>query len=302
VYHVLLAEEQHLAPRIRIVRYINPDLWKVTASHAQIAQVALELATNAVDAIQDKGRVYIGTRNVDLTKEAAPLGSNLKSARYVLLSIEDNGAGMDPETHSRIFEPGFTTKSGRRGMGLTNVQNVVSASGGYISVSTIKGHGTVFRIYLPAFQERKEKVPVVAHELPSGTETILIVDDERMVLDVTQETLQRLGYHTLIAHNGAEAVELVRTHDGPIHLALLDLVMPVMGGVEAFPLLREARPDMRVIVCTGLDQEIISHEVLEDESSGFLLKPFRPSTLAQEVRKALDAKAATPKKGVPTLR
>lgn len=302
VYHVLLTEEQHLAPRIRIVRYINPDLWKVAASHAEIAQVALELATNAVDSILDKGRVYIGTRNVDLTREAAPLGSNLKSARYVLLSVEDNGCGMDAETRSRIFEPGFTTKPGRRGMGLANVQNVVSDSGGYISVSTIKGHGTVFRIYFPAFQEGKEKASSVAQDLPGGTETILIVDDERMIVDVTQETLERLGYHTLVAHNGAEAVEVARTHDGPIHLAVLDMVMPVMGGVEAFPLLREARPDMRVIVCTGLDQEIISHEILEDESSGFLLKPFRPSTLAQEVRKALDIKESAPKKGASTLR
>ena len=300
VYHVLLSEEQRLAPRIRIIRYINPDLWKVAASHTQIAQLTLALAMNAIEAVKEKGKVYIGTRNVDFNKEPLPLGADLKVGRYILLSVEDNGEGMSPSVRARIFDPGFTTKTGRRGMGLANVYHIVTGYGGYISVNSIQSHGTAVRVYLPAFEEVIEEFPYVSEDLPKGTETILIVDDERVVLEVTQEILERLGYRTLVAHNGMEALDVARRHDGPIHLALLDLVMPEMGGREAYPLLREIRPDTRIVICTGLDPDIIAQTPIEEDSEGFLLKPFRPSVLAQEIRRALEDPLRAPKAALAT--
>ncbi len=288
VYHVLLVEEQQLAPRVRLVRYINPDLWRAAADHAQTSEAALELVTNAVESISGKGRVYIGTRNVDFSKEPPPLGADIRGGRYVALSVEDNGCGMSPETRARVFEPGFTTKAGRRGMGLARVHDIVAGFGGRITVNSVEGEGAAFRVYLPATEGRDATAPSPFEDLPQGTETVLIVDDERMIVEIAQETLSQLGYKTLTAHNGLEAVGVARTHNGAIDLVLLDMLMPVMGGAEAYPLLREALPEARVIVCTGLDQEIVTETVLDDKFTSFLLKPFRPSTLAQEVRRVLD--------------
>lgn len=288
VYHVLLSDEQRLAPRIRIVRYINPDLWKASANHDQMCEVAQELVTNAVEAIHGKGRVYVGTRNVDFSKEPPPLGLDIRAGRYVTLTVEDNGCGMTPETRQRVFEPGFTTKPGRQGMGLTRVYDIVSDFGGKITVTGSHGEGAVFRVYLPATETAEEAPTLPIEMLPPGSETVLIVDDEQMIVEVADEVLSRLGYKTLTARNGLEAVEVARVYDGAIDLVLLDMVMPVMGGAEAYALLREARPRVRVIVCTGLEQEIVSETVFDGELTSYLLKPFRPTTLAKEVRRALD--------------
>ena len=291
VYHVLLAEEQQLAPRVRLVRYINPDLWRAAAGHQAMSEVALELVTNAVESIRGKGRVYIGTRNVDFSTEPPPLGADVRGGRYVMLTVEDNGCGMSPEALERAFEPGSSTKPGKQGMGLAHVQEIVAGFGGRISVNSVEGKGALFRVYLPAYEGSDEAAPFPFEDLPGGSETILIVDDERMILEIANETLSTLGYKTLLAHNGLEAVEVARTYDGPVDLIVLDMVMPVMGGAEAYPLLRDARPEARIVVCTGLEQEIVTGGILDDDSSSFLLKPFRPSTLAQNVRRVLDQTA-----------
>ena len=289
VYHVLLTDEQRLAPRVRLVRYINPDLWRAAAGHRGMSEVALELVTNAVESIRDKGRVYIGTRNVDFSKEPPPLGADVRAGHYVMLSVEDNGCGIGPGTLQRVFDPGFTTKPGRQGMGLARVQEIVSSFGGRVSVNSTEGKGTVFRVYLPAYYEgTEEATPLHLEDLPEGSETVLVIDDERMIAEIAVETLERLGYKTLVAHNGLEAVEVARTYEGPIDLILLDMVMPVMGGAEAYPLLREARPAARLIVCTGLEQDIVTGGIPEDNFASFLLKPFRPVMLAQSVRRVLD--------------
>jgi CheY-like chemotaxis protein len=129
--------------------------------------------------------------------------------------------------------------------------------------------------------------------MPRGDETILVVDDERMILDVTVETLNRLGYRTLVARNGQEALDVANSYQETIDLCLLDIAMPIMGGVEAYPLLRKIRPNLKVIVCTGFEEELVSHALLSTGVSAILLKPFRPSALAQEIRKTLDQTAAS---------
>lgn len=292
VYHLLLVEEQELAPRIRIVRHIEPDLWRVSAEHTSIAQVALILATNAVEAIEGEGRVTIITRNTSLDELSIPSGSGLKPGPHVLLSIEDDGRGMNAETIAKAFEPGFTTKPGKQGEGLGAAKRIVDRFGGYIAVHSFEGRGTVCRVYLPAIAESgPAPLPAPSIDAPRGAETVLVVDDEHMIREVTQETLKRLGYKTLGASNGREALDLARAYQGPIHLALLDLAMPVMGGADAFYQLKTMRPDIKVIVCTGFEQELISSHLLEaDGVRSYLLKPFRLSTLAHEIRKVLDTR------------
>lgn len=293
VYHLLLVEETKLAPSVRIVRHIDPDLWRVLAEHTAIAQVALNLATNAVDALNGKGRVTVRTRNVVLDHASVPEGSGLRPGPYVLLSVEDDGAGMTPPTLARAFEPGFTTRDGHNGQGLATVKKIVDRCRGFVQINSFAGKGTACRVYLPAIDAAKAARPAPSMSVPAGEETILVVDDERMILEVTAETLRRLGYRTLTARNGQEAVDVARAHDGPIHLVLLDMSMPVMGGADAFPRIKAIRPDTRFIVCTGFEQELISSHLLEAGGvNSFLLKPFRLSALAHEIRKVLDTQDA----------
>jgi CheY-like chemotaxis protein len=293
VYHLLLVEETKLAPSVRIVRHIDPDLWRVLAEHTAIAQVALNLATNAVDALNGKGRVTIRTRNVVLDSGTIPEGSGLRPGGYVLLSIEDDGEGMDPHTLAKAYEAGFTTREDQEGQGLATVRKIVDRYHGHVQINSFIGKGTACRVYLPALDVAKGVRPAPSMSVPAGAETILVVDDERMILEVTAETLRRLGYRTLTARNGQEAVEIATTHDGPIHLVLLDMSMPVMGGADAFPRIKALRPNTRVIVCTGFEQELVSSHLLDAGGvNSFLLKPFRLSALAHEIRKVLDTSDA----------
>ena len=288
VYHVLLVEEQRLAPRVRIVRYIDPDLWRVSADQTQMVQVVLNLAVNAVEAIRDQGRVVISTRNVELREDIIPAQSELLPGRHVMLTVEDNGCGMSPDMVARAFDAEYSSKSPKRGLGLATVYTIVRSNGGHVSITSKEGEGTAVRVYYPALETIFEAPSKPMTELPKGGETILVADDERMLLDVMVETLSRLGYRVLSANNGQEAIEVARRHQGAIQMCLLDMAMPVMGGAEAFPLLKKARPDMKIIICTGFEEEVVSHTLLGAGVSSVLLKPFRPASLAQEIRKVLD--------------
>ena len=293
VYHLLLVEETKLAPSVRIVRHIDPDLWRVLAEHTAIAQAALNLAVNAVDALNGKGRVTIRTRNVVLDPASVPEGSGLRPGVYVLLSVEDDGEGMDPQTLSKMFDPGYSTREGHHGQGLATTKKIVDRYRGFVQINSFPGKGTACRVYLPAIDAGTIAKPAPSMSVSAGAETILVVDDERMIVEVTAETLRRLGYYTLTARNGQEAVDVARAHDGPIHLVLLDMSMPVMGGADAFPRIKALRPDARFIVCTGFEQELIASHLLEPGGvNSFLLKPFRLSVLAHEIRKVLDTSDA----------
>ncbi len=290
VYHALLAEERKLAPRIRIHRYIDPDLPRlVSTNHAGIAELTLALAANAVEAIHGEGRVIIRTRFV-IEEPSDAETSGLPSGAYALLTVEDNGDGMSPDILAHVFDAAFSTKPGHKGMGLTQARETVDAAGGRIVITSSVGHGTLCQAYLPALAANHVAPPSVPSDMPRGNETVLLVDDERIILEVTRETLGRLGYRVLTARNGKEAVDIAQNHPGPIHIALLDMAMPIMGGAEAYPLLQAARPDMKVIVCTGFDPDIAPPLIAETGSNAYLVKPFRPTTLAQEIRRVLDTR------------
>lgn len=286
VYHLLLVEESNLAPHIRIVRHVDPDLWKVHVNHTEIAHVLLSLATNAVEAIRGKGRVTIRTNNVEVDPATIPIGSGLPPGPYVLITIEDDGEGMDDEVLSKVFEPGFTTKLGHAGKGLANVFGTIRNNRGFVTVNSFPRQGTVFRVYLPAVPEQPEYA--ASTEMPPGHETVLVVDDEKMIADAIAETLKRIGYTVLVAYNGKEAVDYARKYEDAIDLTLLDMAMPEMSGADAYPLLKKAHPEMRVILCTGFEKDLLTGDLLQSGVEAFLLKPFRLNVLAQEVRRVLD--------------
>lgn len=268
----------------RLVR----GLWPVMADLAQIRQVVANLCINAGEAVSRDGRVTVSTHNValDAPKDDPPV--RIPPGRYVLLTVEDTGKGMEPDTLRRIFEPFFTTKFQGRGLGLAAAYGIVSNHEGFIAVQTRAGAGTVFRVYLPACEQTEQLPKAGAERAYAGTETVLVIDDEEPVLQFVQRTLERVGYTVLCARHGLEAIHLARTHEGDIQVALLDLNMPAMSGFDAFPLLREARPEMKIIICTGYDIDTATRRMFKEGACTFLRKPFSSDSLGRALCKVLD--------------
>ena len=269
------------------------DLWPVTADPPQMNQVVTNLLLNAVESIEDKGRIVITTRNIEIDDRFARQHAGLKPGRHVYLAVEDTGCGMDSEVQSRVFEPFFTTKFQGRGLGLAAVYGIIKNHGGHVSVYSQMTRGTSFKVYLPVLKSAlfDERAAAVSR-LPKGEEVVLLIDDEEIVLGATREILEHLGYRVLCARNGQEAVDIARTYDGLIHLAVLDMSMPIMGGAEAYPLLMEARPALKVIVCSGYELDSAAQSVLDAGASAFLRKPCRTARLASVIRDALTSPSA----------
>lgn len=284
--HRLIGED------IELVTVFNPQLPKVKADQSQLQQVLLNLVVNARDAMPDGGRITIETDVVSIEEAQLPGTLGLPAGRYTALSVLDTGRGMDEETRRRLFEPFFTTKGRGQGtgLGLSTAYGIVKQSGGDIWVSTEPGKGSQFRIYLPAAEETAAVgAPVAA--LPgqqSGTETVLVVEDEAGLRKVVREVLQAHGYLVLPAGDVREALRICEQHLGPIHLFLTDIVMPRMGGRELAQRALALRPRMKVLYMSGyVDSTSFQQAEVEDRSS-FLQKPFPPDVLLAKVRQVLD--------------
>ncbi len=277
---------------IKIHAKYQEGIWPVEVDQGQIEQVLLNLYVNACQAMPAGGKLYLKTENVTLDKDyVKPF--DLEPGRYVKVSITDTGVGMDEETQQRIFEPFFTTKGMARGtgLGLASVYGIVKAHGGYIDVESKKGHGTTFSIYLPASLKKaliKEKG--LPQKILKGKETILLVDDEDMVLDVGEEMLKALGYKVLLAKSGKEAVELYRKNKNKIDMVLLDMVMPEMGGGETYDRMKEISPDIKILLSSGYSIDCQATEIIKRGCDGFIQKPFDMQGLSQRIRKILDRK------------
>jgi CheY-like chemotaxis protein len=208
------------------------------------------------------------------------------------MSVSDTGVGITRELQQRIFEPFFTTKELGTGLGLATVHGVVKQSGGHIDLRSEPGQGTTFHIYLPRVTAPSvpSKTPPARTSQPSGTETILLVEDETSVRHLTQRVLETRGYTVLEASRADKAIQVSDLHSGPIHLMITDVVMPGgTSGPELAKLFADLRPQMRILYVSGYtDDEVLRHGVLE-ESMAFLQKPFSPSTLTHKVRDVLDA-------------
>ncbi|MCL4370811.1 MAG: CHASE domain-containing protein [Chloroflexi bacterium] len=277
---------------VELATVLDPRLGRVKADRGQIEQVVMNLATNARDAMPQGGKLTLETANVDLDASYSTKHFAVEPGPYVMLAVSDTGCGMDHETQERIFEPFFTTKPKGKGtgLGLASVFGIVQQSGGHIRAYSEPGWGTTFKIYLPVIDE-----PVVAvgsritpGDPACGSETILLVEDEELVRSLARRILQSNGYQVLEAARGEDALRLCKTHAGPIHLVITDVVMPGMSGRELAEQLRYFRTETKVLYMSGYtDDDMVRRGVLQEEMA-FLQKPFKPEALLNRVRRMLD--------------
>jgi two-component system cell cycle sensor histidine kinase/response regulator CckA len=270
---------------------LGRDLFAIEADKSQIEQVLFNLYVNAADAMPSGGDLTVRTRNTP-HENLMNKPYNIKSGKYVLLTVADTGIGMDDVTIERLFEPFFTTKEMGRGtgLGLASVYGIVKAHGGYIDVESKKGRGSTFSVYLPA-SEREVKESSTNTERPiNGNETILVVDDEEFVLDLGLKLLKSLGYRTLGASSGIEALKIYESNKDEIDLIILDMVMPEMGGGEAFDRLRKLNPEVPVLLCSGYSIDGQAREIMKRGCNGFIQKPFTLSEISNKLRQVIEKK------------
>jgi PAS domain S-box-containing protein len=273
------------------------DLGIVRADPGQIDQILMNLCVNARDAMGEDGKITIETQNVQIGEELCEVHTWAKPGRYVLLSVTDTGCGMDQETLGKVFEPFFTTKDVGKGtgLGLATVYGLVNQHHGFIHVYSEVGKGTTFKIYLPlagpsaAVVAEKSDGPV-----PTGTETILVAEDNDMLLKLTKHFLEFAGYTVLTAVDGEEALRVFEEHGDHIDLGLLDVMMPKLSGRAVYERVRETRPDMPFLFASGYSMNALHTNFVLDEGLQLVQKPFRREDLLRKVREVLDKGSAAP--------
>ena len=274
---------------IKIHSTFEPDIWMVEADQGQMEQVLMNLYVNAGHAMPNGGDLFITTENVVLSGDEGAL-LHLKQGRHVKISVADTGVGMDSGIIPKIFDPFFTTRQVGTGLGLASAYGIVKNHGGSITVKSARGKGSTFEIYLPAAE--KEATPSrprtdTDSEMAPGGETVLLADDEGMVIEVGREMLQRLGYTVLTAMTGREAIETYRAHKALIDLVILDMIMPDMTGMETYDRLKKEDPNIIVLLSSGYSIDGQASEILRQGCNGFIQKPFTMAALSRKVREML---------------
>jgi two-component system cell cycle sensor histidine kinase/response regulator CckA len=274
---------------ISIHRKYGKDLRPVEVDQGQMDQVFMNLYVNAWQAMPGGGDIYLETENVLLDDEQA-FPYTVKPGKYVKITVTDTGIGMDEKTRERIFDPFFTTKEMGRGtgLGLATVYGIIKGHKGMIHVDSEPGHGTTFTIYLPASEKAIDKEKIAATEILTGTETVLLVDDEQMVLEVTRELLESLGYKVYAAASGQEAIAVYMEKRNDIDLVILDMIMPGISGGETFDRLREINSNAKVLLSSGYSINGEAQTIMDRGCNGFLQKPFHLEKLARKAREILD--------------
>ena len=281
---------------IQLKTSLDPQLVRVKADQGQIEQVILNLAVNARDAMPKGGEVKLTTSNFRMDEEfVSHYPYPVSVGDYVLLTVTDNGVGMDAATRARVFEPFFTTKEKGKGtgLGLSMVYGVVKQSGGYIDVISEPGLGACFKVYLPKAEVAadQQKAPSGLPVALKGHETVLLVEDEASLRKLSRHLLEICGYRVLEAESGSEAIKLSEESTEPIDLLLTDVVMPGISGRVLADQLMAQRPGVRVLFMSGYTGQTVGKHGVLAEGSLFLPKPFTRETLASKVREALDGKA-----------
>jgi two-component system cell cycle sensor histidine kinase/response regulator CckA len=274
---------------ITIHRELATDLYTIDADKVQIDQVLFDLCINAAEAMPGGGDLTLKTMNIthhDIRSERF----QPKRGNYVLLTVTDTGAGMDKKTIERVFDPFFTTKGMARGtgLGLASAYGIIKAHGGYIDVESKEGHGTAFSIYLPASEKKVRRVVKTADEILEGTETVLLVDDEEIILKVARDMLEEMGYRVLTASDGKKAIEVYKKNRDEIDIVLLDMIMPGMGGGEIYDRMKESNPGIKVLLSSGYSIDGQATKILQRGCNGFIQKPFNVSELSGKIRRILD--------------
>jgi CheY-like chemotaxis protein len=285
--HRLIGED------VELVLTLDPELGFAHADPGTLEQTLMNLAINARDAMAGGGRLMIGTTNTEFAQPLTTATGTLPAGSYVALRAADTGSGMDADILSKIFEPFFTTKEPGKGtgLGLAMVHGIVSQIGGAIDVKSQPGLGTTFTIYLPrAIQagSLSAQPPLLpATHAMRGTETVLLVEDEEQVRAMAREILGAYGYTVVTAADGMEGLEQAKTHAGPIHLLLTDVVMPKMRGRELAELVSMLRTDVKVLYMSGYTDDPKLQQDVTGHHSRLLRKPFSPTQLLEAVRETL---------------
>jgi len=270
----------------------DKEVWPVKIDPAQVDQILTNLCVNARDAITDLGKITIETGNTVIDEDYCRVHAGFVPGEYAMLAVSDNGCGMDQETQSHLFEPFFTTKAMGKGtgLGLATVYGVVKQNNGLVSFYSEPGQGTTFKIYLPRHLAKAVPLPEKGPDTPGdrGHETVLLVEDEPTILEMTTEMLERLGYTVLAAATPGEAICLAHEHPGRIDLLLTDVVMPEMNGRDLAKNLLSIYPDIRRLFMSGYTANVIAHHGVLDEGVNFIQKPFTRHGLAAKIREALN--------------
>ena len=267
------------------------DLWTVEVDRGQIEQVLLNLYVNAWQAMSENFELHLETQNVMLDDRfVKPYGA--KPGRYVKISVTDKGIGMDEQTQQRVFDPFFTTKKMSRGtgLGLASAYGIIKNHGGIITVQSQKGHGATFSIYLPTSENAVKEEAALPKELLKGSETILLIDDEEIIIEIGQQLLEALGYTVFTAKSGEEAIDIYQKSMDKIDMVILDMVMPGMGGSETYDRLKEINPDIQTLLSSGYSMSGLAKEILAKGCNGFIQKPFGIKQLSLKLREILDKK------------
>jgi two-component system cell cycle sensor histidine kinase/response regulator CckA len=274
--------------QITIHLELAKDLFAIEADPTQIEQVLLNLCVNAADAMPGGGDMTLKTANVTHEDMKGKLYEP-RPGSYVLLAVTDTGTGMYKKTMERIFDPFFTTKEMGRGtgLGLASAYGIIKGHGGYIDADSTRGRGTTFSIYLPASKKKVRKVAKTEERLVKGTGTALLVDDEEVILEVGRELLEALGYRVLLAQDGKEAIKVYGENQDKIDIVVLDVVMPGMGGGEAYDSMKDINPDIKVLLSSGFSIDGEASKILERGCNGFIQKPFTMKELSGEIGKIL---------------
>jgi two-component system, cell cycle sensor histidine kinase and response regulator CckA len=280
---------------IEVSQTLDPDLGMAQVDPGQFEQAVINLVVNARDAMGGAGRIVIETRNARLDDAYVEEHPDAATGEFVVLSISDNGRGMDDATKARIFEPFFTTKEAGKGtgLGLAMVYGFVKQSGGHVEVISEPGRGTTFRLFLPR-TELAVSLRMPAQEdlrIPGGNETILLVEDEEALRTLVRQVLQSYGYTVLEARNGQDGLWMAGQFQGPIHALVTDLVMPRMGGRELAEQLSPQRPDLKILFMSGHTEDPVLQRGEAPAGAVFVQKPFSPLALARKVRQLLDVGA-----------
>ena len=294
--HVVTDSEQILrrliGETITMSVALDPDVGRVRADQGQLAQVLINLAVNARDAMSGGGQLWIETLNRDVTAAEAKAHRGLRDGRYVVVQVRDTGIGMDEQTMARIFEPFFTTKPPGQGtgLGLSTAYGIVKQSGGYIAVSSVLGEGSTFTIFLPRVFEAADSSAVVTQSaVPAITSrgTVLLVEDEAAVREATKRMLRKFGFIVIEAKNGQDALMLWDKEGVAVDVVLTDVVMPAMGGAELAKALRHRRSDLRVVFMSGYTQGTLELSSMDEAATRFLPKPFTADQLVSTLRELL---------------
>jgi two-component system cell cycle sensor histidine kinase/response regulator CckA len=268
------------------------NLWSAEIDKGQIEQVLLNLYVNAWQSMPGGGNLYIQTENVTLDENHPKKLFEMTPGKYVKISVADTGVGMDETTRKKMFDPFFTTKEMGRGtgLGLASAYGIIKNHGGFIDVYSEQGKGSTFNIYLPASGKKVIEEPKLSKDVLKGAETVLLVDDENMIIDVGKPMLEKLGYNALIARSGKSTIEIYKDKKDQIDIVILDMIMPEMDGGDTYDRLRKINPEIKVLLSSGYSVYGQATEILKRGCNGFIQKPFSMQDLSQKIREIMDKK------------